>query len=86
MPEDQLPRRVEPWTCCGKSMDELVTNLYTKGVCGVHVARVMRALDRAMFVPFAEMAYMDAPQPYSHGHSERTSLLKLPPPPAVQET
>ena len=66
MPEDQLPRRVEPWTCCGKSMDELVTNLYTKGVCGVHVARVMRALDRAMFVPFAEMAYMDAPQPYSH--------------------
>eukprot|EP00936_MAST-01D_sp_MAST-1D-sp1_P000978 g978.t1 len=47
-------------------MDELVTNLYTEGVCGVHVARAMRAIDRAMFVPFAEMAYVDAPQPYSH--------------------
>ena len=47
-------------------MDELVANLQSKGVCGVHAARAMRVLDRAMFVPFPDMAYVDAPQPHSH--------------------
>ena len=58
-----MPAWTPPWTCCGKSNDELVANLKRHGVIrSARVAHAMAAVDRADFVPFADFAYVDAPQ------------------------